>query len=334
MKASRIAVCGLIFAMTVVLSRRIMAQVSSSCPEAVSSPRDLAMELTVNGGQSVFQQGEIIPLRVRCSSGSKSKYLFNNRNYDRSGRLDGPDSICIQPNPGTDPLDDYFHSYGGFMGGGLFSEQQVTAKPISTALELNEWVTLPPGEYRLRVLSKRISLGSEGNYKTWDHASVPVQSDWISFRITKPEPAWQLSTLRDATTTLDSASSTPDQEEHAARVLRFLNSEDAARDLARRFWKSEGNLRWNFEAGLYGTPFRRTAIQEMKTVLRESRDGTRDWFIDVLVNLEMQSDPRFRQLRYGTQLADREKNPGSSYDREHRRRAIAYASGAASGMLK
>jgi hypothetical protein len=69
---------------------------------------------------------------------------------------------------------------------------------------------------------------------------------------------------------------------------------------------------------LYGTPFRKTAIQEMKSVLREFRDGTSDWFIDVLVNLEMQSDPLFRQRRYGSDLADREKNPGSSYEKEHR----------------
>jgi len=242
--------------------------------------------------------------------------------------------ICLQPDLGIDPLDDYFHSYGGFIGGGLFSEQQITAKPLSTDLELNEWRSLPPGEYRLRILSKRISVGGEGNPKTWDHAPVPEQSDWISFRITKPEPAWQSSALRAAITTLDSPSSTPDKKEHAARVLRFLQSEDAARNLARRFWNSEGNLRWDFEAGLYGTPFRKTAIQEMKTVLRESRDGTKDWFIDVLVNLELQSDLRFRQLRYGTQLADLEKNPGSSYEKEQRRRAVKYASEATLGTLR
>ncbi len=336
MKASRLSEYWLIFALTVLPCRQITAQVTSLCPAAaVSSPRDLSVELTFNRGQSVFQEGEIIQLKIRYSSGSKSKYLFNNRNYDRSGRLDGLDLICLQPDPGIDPLDDYFHSYGGFMGGGLFSEQQITAEPISTDIELNEWRSLPPGEYRLSVLSKRISVGNEGNPKKWDNASVPVQSNWISFRVVKAEPAWQSTVLSTVIRNLDSPKSTAEEKENGARELRFLNSEDAVRELVRRFWKSSPeSLRWDFEAGLWGNPFRRTAIQEMKAILRESRDGTRDWFIDVLVNLELQTDSRFRQLRYGTQFASREKNPGSSYEKEHNRRASEYASEAASGTLK
>jgi hypothetical protein len=119
-------------------------------------------------------------------------------------------------------------------------KQQVSAKPISTALELNEWVSLPPGKYLLSILSKRISVGVEGDYKTWDHASVPLQSGWINFRITRPDPGWQSSTLRDAITILDSPISTAEKKEHTARVWRFLDSEDAARDLARRFWTARG----------------------------------------------------------------------------------------------
>ncbi len=291
------------------------------------------MELTLANDQRLFRQGEIIRLTIRYSSGQKSKYLFNNRNYDRSGRLSGLDLICLQPDPGTDPLDDYFHSYGGFIGGGLFTKQQFTAKPLSMDLELNESRSSPPGEYRLKILSKRLPVGDEGNPKTWNQAQVPVQSDWISFRVVKAETGWQSSALRDAITTLDSPRSTPDKRIYAARVLRFLDTEDAARDLARRFWDSERDLRWDFEAGLFGTPFRKTVIQEMKTVLRESRNGTRERFIDVLVNLEMQSELRFRQLRYGTQFADQEENRGSSYETEHRRRTVEYASEAALGTL-
>jgi hypothetical protein len=221
------------------------------------------------------------------------------------------------------------------MGGGLFSEQQITARPLSSDLDLNEWRSLPPGEYSLSVMSKRISVGSEMQPKTWDNTPVPVQSNWISFRVIKAESAWQSSLLSSVIKVLDSAKSTAEEKENAAKELRFLNSEDAAHELVLRFWNSSPeSLRWDFEAGLWGNPFRQTTIQEMKAVLRESRDGTRDWFIDALVNLELQADPRFRLSRYGTPSASRENTPDSLYEQEHNRRASKYASEAASGTLR
>ena len=166
-------------------------------------------------------------------------------------------------------------------------------------------------------------------------APVPIESNWITFRVIKAEPAWQSSVLTSAVKALDNPKSTEDEKENAGRKLRFLNSEDAARELVRHFWMSSPeSLRWEFEAGLWGNPFRRAVIQGMKTTLRESRDRTRDWFIDVLVDLELQTDSRFRRPRYGTQFADHEKDPGSAYQKEHKRRASEYASETASGTLK
>jgi hypothetical protein len=332
MKTLPRAVYWLVCAWAVMCARQIIAQVAS-CPTTVSSPSDLSVRLTLKRGQTVFRQGEIVGLEIHYSSSSLGKYLLNNRNYDRSGRLDGFDLLRLEPDIGTDPLDDYFHSYGGFMGGGLFSEQQIGAGPLKTDLELNEWRSLPPGQYRLSILSKRVSLGNERNIKSWNNPPIPVQSNWVSFEIVKAEPSWLASAFSGAIRTLDSPTPTLEEKGHAARVLRFLDSEDASRELVRRFWNSDPeNLRWDFEAGLYGTPFRRAAIQEMRAVLRESRDATKDWFIDVLVNLELQSDPRFRMLRYGTQLA--EKDNGSSYEAERKSRVFAYTSKVESGTFK
>jgi hypothetical protein len=334
MKTLPRAVYWLVCACVIVCSRQIVAQVVS-CPATVTSPGDLSIQLSLNHGQTVFRQGEIVGLVIRYSSQSLGKYLLNNRSHDRSGRLDGADLLCLQPDIGTDPLDDYFHSYAAFMGGGLFSKQQIGAGHLETDLELNEWRSLPPGQYRLSVLSERVSLGKEGDIKSWNNAPAPVQSNWVSFQIVKAEPTWQSSVFSDAIKTLDSPTSTPDEKEHATRVLRFLNSEDASRELVRRFWHSSPeNRRWDFEAGLFGTPFRQTAIQAMRAVLRDSRDATKDWFIDVLVNLELQSDARFRQLRYGTRLADRDGNQGSLYEAERKRRVSAYKLKVASGAFK
>ena len=323
----------LILALAVLPRQQVIAQVTQSCSGSAVTRPDLSIELALDHGQKVFRQGEIVRLRIQYSSRSESKYLLDNRNYDRSGRLDGLDLICLQPDLGADPLDDYFHSFAGFASGGLFSEPQITVKPLWTEMELNEWRSLPPGEYRLSILSKRVSEGNQSNPKSWK--AVSLQSNWITFRIIEAEPVWQSSILSGAIKTLDSSKSTEEETENAARELRFLNSEDAARELVRRFWRSSPeNLRWDLEAGLWGNPFRRTAIREMKSILRESRDGNRRWFIDVLVNLEMQTDSRFRQLRYDSELAVREKDPGSSCEKEHKRRASEYELRAASGTLK
>ena len=51
------------------------------------------------------------------------RYWADNRNYDRSGRLN-IETCCVGPEA-RDPLADYFHT-GVFMGGGLGSTQQLS----------------------------------------------------------------------------------------------------------------------------------------------------------------------------------------------------------------
>jgi hypothetical protein len=321
----------LVCAWAVLCSRQIVAQVVS-CPATVSSPSDLSVQLTLINGQTVFRQGEIVGLRVRYASRSPRKYDLDIA--DRSMRPGGVDLPCLQPDLGTDPLDDYYHLIRAeFMRrilhippmAGAVPLRLIGAGPLTIDLELNEWRSLPPGQYRLSILSKRVYLDKVGV-----SVLVPGQSNWVTFQIVEAEPAWLSSTLSGAVRTLDSPTSTPDEKEHAAGVLRFLDSEDASRELARRFWHfrpgDPGGE--DFKFGLYSTPFRQTAIQEMKAILQSSHDATKNWFwfIDVLVNLELQSDPRFRKLLYGTQLADSEGNPGSSYEEEYKRRVSAYKS--------
>ena len=82
MKASRLSGYWLLLALTLVPWREVIAQFTSQCPAAaVTSPSDLSVKLDFDHGKSVFQQGEIIRLSIRYSSGSQSKYLLSNRNY-------------------------------------------------------------------------------------------------------------------------------------------------------------------------------------------------------------------------------------------------------------
>jgi hypothetical protein len=74
------------------------------------------------------------------------------------------------------------------------------------------------------------------------------------------EPEWQLEQLPAAERALDSPDS--DDAKHAARVLRFLGSEEATRELARRFWSgNEQPFGWDLKFGLFGSRHRATAIE-------------------------------------------------------------------------
>jgi len=113
-------------------------------------------------------------------------------------------------------------------------------------------------------------------------------------RVEKAEPSWQTTQLSDAVKVLDSPNTTEDQKGHAIRILRFLGSEDATRELVRRFLTGPQELLWDSEAGLFGSPFRPTVIGEMKAALNNTRGQVRKEFVDTLVNLELQSDLRYR----------------------------------------
>jgi hypothetical protein len=126
---------------------------ASQCAGIPSPPSDAALRLLLKNGRSVFHQGEILALTTEYAADSNKKYVVNNRNYDRSGRLSGEEIFCLEPERGTDPLDDYFHSILGYMGGGgLSSEQDPARHPLTMDLELNEWKSLPPGSYRLTIV--------------------------------------------------------------------------------------------------------------------------------------------------------------------------------------
>jgi hypothetical protein len=270
----------------------------SECAGVAGPPGDAALRVTLENGQSVFQQGEIIALKVEYSAAVSNKYVVNNRTYDRSGRLSGTEIFCLDPERGIDPLDDYFHSLTGFIGGGLSSEQDPAREPLSMTLELNEWKSLPPGSYRLSIVGNRLSLGKERDSASWGHTIIPLRSGTIAFDVVPADSDWQAAQLASATSVLDSPDANEGEKNHAARVLRFLGSAASTRELARRFGSGNESFDWDFKFGLYSTPLREVAIQSMKAELSDpGHPVTRD-YVSTLVALEMLTDPRWRLPAY------------------------------------
>lgn len=268
---------------------------SDPCAVSSSDTADVSLQLSISGGRTSFQQGEVIPLTLSFSSPVKSKYSLTTANYDRSGRQGYIEAYCIEP-AGTDPLDDYYNSsISGFFGGGLSSTFNLGDKSWEIGRDLNEWKSLAPGSYRLRVVSHRVSREARPDETTpMGVVGVTVVSNTIELTVTAAAPDWQAQQLASATAILDAPDSKDDEKKSAARGLRFLGSEAATRELARRFALSAGeNNSWEFRFGLIGSPHRSLAIESMKAAIADPQLPITADFLYVLALLEIQADPKY-----------------------------------------
>jgi hypothetical protein len=300
----------------------------NECGAKLSPPGDLSLHLSLKNGQTVFREGEIIALTAEYTAQAKHKYSLNNRNYDRGGRLDGMEVFCLDPDKGVDPLRDYFNNRVIF-GGGLGGDQDPAVEPYTADLELNEWLSLPPGSYRLSIAGNRVTLNTKNSKLGSDGPAVPLRSNTIEFQVLKAEPEWQSEHLASALLTLDSASATKDEKKHAARVFQFLGSEASTRELARRYWSLDQEFGWEMQFGLYGSKFRAIAIQEMKDAIKKSQHPISTEFADTLATMEMQADPKYRELPYDEKDEQVWKNANDAYSAEHDRRIREYMAEAA-----
>ena len=289
------------FALALVASSfAICAQTQpDSCGTAVSQPGDVSLQLSLKNSQTVFREGEIIALTAEYSSASEKKYYLNTRGYDRSGRLNGMEVFCIDPATGEDPLSDHFNGVMGFIGGGLGGEQELSSKPYSINLELNEWKSLPPGSYRLSIVSHRVTAPTENSPYGLGAAPIPLRSNEVQFQVVKATPEWQAAQLAAAERALDSPDATGEDAKHAARVLRFLGSEAATRELAESFWSGNDQpFGWDLKFGLFGSPYRTTAIEAMNAALKDPQHPVTQEFVQTLATLELQSNPKYKLPEY------------------------------------
>jgi hypothetical protein len=304
---------------------------ASQCTEPPNPPGDASLRLLLKNGQSVFHEGEIIALSAEYWAVSSDKYIVGNQNYDRSGRLSGAEIFCIEPERGTDPLDDYFRSLRTIVGGGLSSDQDPARQPLTMDLELNEWKSLPPGSYRLTIIGNRLRLGRERDTSTWQNTTIPLRSNTVEFEVAPADSDWQASELTSATRILDSPDAKPEEKKHAARKLRFLGSEVGTRELARRYGAVDDPFEWEFKFGLFSTPHRELAIQGMKAEMSNPEHPVTREYISTLVALEMLVDPKWRLPVYDSSRQEEWHRANDQHNAEVERRVNEYIQQASKG---
>jgi hypothetical protein len=257
----------------------------------ISSSSDPQLVITTTNNQSTFRIGEVIGVNLAFTSASRRKYQLNMASYDRSGRLN-VDKFVVEPSTGwDDPLELYFHSYAGFIGGGLAGFRTLAAEPTTIHVQLNEWIRFrTPGRYRISVTSGRVSeIGSASLTRRG------VASNSLILTIVPSTRAWQESTLRNALHILDSAtvassrsSGLQDPRSEAIKNLRYLGTPEAAREMAVRL--TGGNSDWDLEAGLVGSPTRSAGLEEMKMLLVSPTFPVTDRFLGTMSVLALPED--------------------------------------------
>lgn len=283
------------FGIVTLLTMEPAAFAQTACKATTDAPADVTLNLTLVEGRSVFQSGEIVRLQLEFTSPTPAKYFVDTRTYDRSGRL-MIDAMCLEPDT-ADPLNDYFGSgLFGFIGGGLGGQQELGTYEAS--LELNEWKSLLPGSYRLRIVSHRVSRVAGSDDSSHSVVPIPLASNTIDFQVVSARPAWQAEVVAAAERELDIGAAESTAAKHAARTLRFLGSEHAAKALARRFYSLQQPNGWDLMFGLVASPYRAQVIQAMKAAIGDPGHPITREFVETLALLEIESDPDYRLPPY------------------------------------
>jgi hypothetical protein len=263
---------------------------TAALPLAAQTGQPVQLELKCGTVPCRFQIGEVIPIELSFTSSVPKHYQLNMARYDRSGRMNY-ETFRVTPQEGTrDPLQTYF-AFGGFMGGGLTNFQPLSTEPATIKLVLNEWVSLVrPGIYRLTVTSVRVT-DATGN---WNEAgkSPEVVSNEIELEIVPPDSEWQERELRRIKQALDDPKRKPETTGSAGDplvALRYLGTQEAALELARRLGTTDTNTDFECMFGLIGSPNSAAGLAEMDALLREPNFPVTSMFLRTMSYLSLRA---------------------------------------------
>ncbi len=237
------------------------------------NPPGVRFTIAFTEPRSQYRIGEIIRLELSFASDLRDTYKLDAATYDRSGRL-SLDSYHLDPIEGApDPLRDYYGAgVSGMIGGGIRQTPVLETKPHSLTFALNEWLRFDrAGDYKLFVTTS--VKGARRPHRT-------VVSNLVHLRLLPRNPTFDVASLATAVRQLDQPApevestnpvggraAPPDDFEvprKAARVLRFLGTNAAVDAILERRSQHGGNVDWEFQAGLIGSPHRRYVQERMK----------------------------------------------------------------------
>ncbi|MBI4024635.1 MAG: hypothetical protein HY360_06610 [Verrucomicrobia bacterium] len=247
-----------------------------------NNPPDVVFLLRLKDGKTQFHPGESIRLELCFSSKRKNTYTLDDGRYDRSGRLPNENWNLEPGERVTDPLQEYFEG-GCFMGGGLRGMPTLTSTNEVITVDLNEWFKIDqPGKYRLYDVSARII---DQRNPPAAQQEKPIASNVVTFEILPTDQSWAAKRLENIKRTLKTAIEEEPLRD-AARGLRFLNTEGAARELVNQIGNEQHPGHFEFHLGLFSSPYRKIIVEEMEKKLVAADYPISDTFYRDLVKLK------------------------------------------------
>jgi HEAT repeat protein len=278
---------------------------SLTAVSACAHAQDARLELRCPAPSAQFRVGEVIPLDLVFTATTPKRYQVNMASYHRGGRM-SYEAFEVVPRQGTrDPLAVYFASSGGILGG-LTTHRFLSDAPETIHLDLNEWVSIDrPGIYRVSVTSRRVADVRAGQEPLGKE--LELKSNQIVLEILPADPEWQRAKLLEIRARLNGKPSpgftANDPRQEAIKALRYLGSEEAAREMARGLRGEDPQADHHFGFGLVGSPHRREGLAEMQALLRNPDFPVSGQFVFTMSLLDLDPDQPAEDLRTQRQEA-------------------------------
>jgi hypothetical protein len=281
--------------LTAWLSLPARAQAPAQTQRSTQNSSEVAFHVGIKDGKSQFYLGEVIPLELTFTSKMPKLYQINMARYDRSGRMPYEQFLVNPDGSWGDPLQSYFNSSMGWMGGGLTGFEFLSESPTKISLELNEWVQFHrDGKYRVAVQTSRVG-------------QIPGEASSLFDKPLSPTTSWQEQTLVQALATLDTSAQDPAKavanpaeptpRHQALKALRYLGTASAAKELARHLRGEDTNFDFECMFGLVGSPQHEAALSEMRRLLADPDHPVTDLFLIGMSVLSLNKDESPEVLR-------------------------------------
>jgi hypothetical protein len=249
---------------------------------ATSTASDVQFVLGVKDGRASFQEGEVIPLALSFVSSTPNRYWI----HSSIGA-----EYCLEPEV-PDPLEAHFN-YRVISGGGIFSWPQLSEKPTNAEATLNNRHRLGVGHYKLYAVNSDVwhpagpGEPSGANQTDDGHVHERIRSNTIEFEVRPATTSWQHEQALGAVEVL-SGTPKPDDAKHAAEILRFLDTRESVRELAKALAAPSENSFTGDElsSGLYESSYPQIALESIHKEIAASGQAVNGQLLETLIELE------------------------------------------------
>ncbi|MBV9744615.1 MAG: hypothetical protein JO099_12720 [Acidobacteriia bacterium] len=225
---------------------------------------DISFTLATPSGRTQFRLGEGVELEMRFSTTSPGRYAVWTTNTTRTIRQARFDRFLVDPQAGVaDPLQDIFAQFDSGAAIGLPPPPLPVGAAVVVRVQLNEWVSIrQPGRYRVTAETSRVIIAGQ------PASTLTLRSNTVEIDVVPPEAGWAAAQFEQAVAVLERTDLRQSNEpERATRILRFLETREAAGALARFFEDGPSGAQKQLHAGLFVSPYHAEVMAAMERAL-------------------------------------------------------------------